>query len=198
MVTYEDAAVLKRLYLSNLRHQTMPLPLSKVQRFSLPVDKAQFAGTKPIPVLPRTLYEFTLEMPRTNYGAINGRPYQYCYGVGWEKETYPLDGSHESSIFTRLVKLNVNTGVAAIWSQPGCHPSEPVFVPNPNGGGAEDDGVVLSVVLQPSQQSTFLLVLDARTFEPLAQAKVDTLLPLLLHGMYVDTSGKGNNKFGGE
>lgn len=37
-----------------------------------------------------------------------------------------------------------------VWSQKGFYPSEPVFVPLP-GGQDEDDGVILSVVLTPSQ-----------------------------------------------
>jgi len=32
------------------------------------------------------------------------------------------------------------------WTRPNCYPSEPVFVPNPTGSGAEDDGVLLSQV----------------------------------------------------
>lgn len=37
-----------------------------------------------------------------------------------------------------------------VWSQNGFYPSEPVFVPSPDAQD-EDDGVILSVVLTPSQ-----------------------------------------------
>lgn len=37
-----------------------------------------------------------------------------------------------------------------VWHQKGFYPSEPVFVPSPDAVD-EDDGVILSVVLTPSQ-----------------------------------------------
>lgn len=37
-----------------------------------------------------------------------------------------------------------------VWYQDGFYPSEPVFVPSPDAAD-EDDGVILSVVLTPSQ-----------------------------------------------
>jgi len=40
--------------------------------------------------------------------------------------------------------------VPQVWSQEGFYPSEPVFVPSPDAVD-EDDGVILSVVLTPSQ-----------------------------------------------
>lgn len=49
--------------------------------------------------------------------------------------------------FAGVCKLDVGVGRrAAAWAQIGCHPSEPVFVPRP-GGTAEDDGVLLVIVL---------------------------------------------------
>ena len=49
--------------------------------------------------------------------------------------------------FTGITKLNLATGgVEATWAPPDHFPCEPIFVPRP-GGTAEDDGVVLSVVL---------------------------------------------------
>lgn len=42
-------------------------------------------------------------------------------------------------------------------------PSEPVFVPNPEAvGGDEDDGLVLSIVNDDGKDESFLLVLDGR------------------------------------
>lgn len=37
-----------------------------------------------------------------------------------------------------------------VWYQKGFYPSEPVFVPSPDAVD-EDDGVILSVILTPSQ-----------------------------------------------
>ncbi len=49
---------------------------------------------------------------------------------------------------------------------------------------AEDDGVVLSVVLNAQKSNSFLLVLDARTFEEIGRAEVPHHIPLGLHGQF--------------
>eukprot|EP00966_Prymnesium_polylepis_P229745 5315777-Prymnesium_polylepis.2 len=47
-----------------------------------------------------------------------------------------------------------------VWQQPSPYPSEPVFVARP-GGIDEDDGVVLSAVLDGPKAQSCLLLLDA-------------------------------------
>lgn len=50
---------------------------------------------------------------------------------------------------------------------------------------AEDDGVLLSVVLDAARGKSFLLVLDAATLTVLAKAYLDTIVPLSFgHGSY--------------
>jgi beta,beta-carotene 9',10'-dioxygenase len=58
-----------------------------------------------------------------------------------------------------------------------------VFVRRPDGS-AEDDGVVLSVVLDSSAGRSFLLVLDAGSFEELARAEAPHHIPFGFHGQY--------------
>ncbi|KAI9179838.1 hypothetical protein H9P43_005169 [Blastocladiella emersonii ATCC 22665] len=91
--------------------------------------------------------------------------------------------------FEALVKINVRTRAAVEWRVPGCYPSEPVVVPRPReagGTGAEDDAVVLSVVLDGNARQTFLLVLDARTFKEIGRASMNTgrVVPFGFHGVY--------------
>lgn len=50
------------------------------------------------------------------------------------------------SFFSCLVRLDVESGSHEVWQEEGMWPGEPIFVPRP-GGTAEDDGVLLSVVL---------------------------------------------------
>jgi carotenoid cleavage dioxygenase-like enzyme len=70
---------------------------------------------------------------------------------------------------------------------------EPFFVPDPKEGAAEDDGIVLSVVLDgkrpnpnPKMMETpgesYLLVLNATTFEELDRAYLGCHIPLSIHG----------------
>lgn len=63
------------------------------------------------------------------------------------------------------------------------YPSEPVYVPAP-GSSAEDEGVILSVVLDGTRGTSFLLLLDAKTFIEQARAEVPQHIPFGFHGEF--------------
>ncbi|NXN12084.1 BCDO2 oxygenase, partial [Indicator maculatus] len=114
-----------------------------------------------------------LEFPQINYSGYNGRRYRYFYGCGFGH----LVGNS-------LIKVDVETKNFKIWQEDGSYPSEPVFVPVPNAT-AEDSGVILSVVVSPTEnQSAFLLVLDAETFRELGRAEVPRQMPYGFHGIF--------------
>ena len=58
-----------------------------------------------------------------------------------------------------------------------------MFVAEP-GAEAEDAGALLSVVLDASSGSSFLLVLDAATLDELARAEVPRHIPFGFHGQF--------------
>ena len=62
-------------------------------------------------------------------------------------------------------------------------PSEPVFVKAPYGQ-AEDDGVILSCLINTSDQTTSLLVLDAKDFTELGRGVVEGLTTATFHGVF--------------
>ncbi|XP_077448038.1 carotenoid-cleaving dioxygenase, mitochondrial-like [Stigmatopora argus] len=114
-----------------------------------------------------------LEFPHINYGRYNTKPYRYFYGCGFRH----MFGDS-------LLKMDLNDKTLKVWYQKGLYPSEPVFVPSPDAV-EEDDGVILSVILSPSQdKGTFLLVLDAKTFEELGRANVPVNMPYGFHGVF--------------
>ncbi len=53
------------------------------------------------------------------------------------------------------------------------------------GNDAEDGGVILSVVLDAATRRSFLLVLDAGSFEELARAEAPHHIPFGFHGEYL-------------
>uniref|UniRef100_A0A8C7ZZC1 Beta-carotene 15, 15-dioxygenase 2, like n=1 Tax=Oryzias sinensis TaxID=183150 RepID=A0A8C7ZZC1_9TELE len=114
-----------------------------------------------------------LEFPQINYAKYNGKPYRYMYACGF------------GHVFAdSLLKMDVHTKELKVWRYPGLYPSEPVFVASP-GAAEEDDGVVLSVVVTPrKEKSTFLLILDARTFTELGRAEVPVNIPCGTHGVF--------------
>uniref|UniRef100_H3C2K9 Beta-carotene oxygenase 2b n=1 Tax=Tetraodon nigroviridis TaxID=99883 RepID=H3C2K9_TETNG len=117
-----------------------------------------------------------LEFPQIHYRRYNARPYRYFYACGFRH----LVGDS-------LIKMDVGSKSMKVWEQAGFYPSEPVFVPAPNAR-AEDDGVVLSVVVTPDKErSAFLLVLDARRFQELGRAVVPATIPYGFHGTFSAT-----------
>ncbi|XP_041656577.1 beta,beta-carotene 9',10'-oxygenase-like [Cheilinus undulatus] len=114
-----------------------------------------------------------LEFPQINYSNYNTKPYRYFYGCGFRH----LVGDS-------LLKMDLKDKSLKVWYQKGFYPSEPVFVPSPDAV-EEDEGVILSVVLTPSQdKGTFLLVLDAKTFEELGRANVPVNMAYGFHGTF--------------
>ena len=119
-----------------------------------------------------------IELPRINYRRHAGQPYRFVYGAGNERSGNFIDN---------IVKVDVRTGEAVTWFEDGCYPGEPVFVASPNSS-AEDDGVLLSVVLDVNSQRSFLLVLNAGNLTELARGEAPHHIPLGFHGNYLATA----------
>lgn len=162
---YPDAAVIEDLYLDRLR-AGKPISAGELVRFRLDLDRKTVTRTP--------LSEQGLELPRINYGLCSERPHRYVWGVD----------SGDSGWIEQIVKVDTDDGSAISWSKPGCSPSEPVFVARP-GGEREDDGVLLSVVLDTERESSSLLVLDARSLEEVASAEAPHHIPHSFHGQFV-------------
>ncbi|XP_051967564.1 carotenoid-cleaving dioxygenase, mitochondrial [Xyrauchen texanus] len=114
-----------------------------------------------------------LEFPHINYSQYNTKPYRYFYGCGFR-----------NLVGDSLIKMDLESKKFKVWCQPDLYPSEPVFISTPNSV-EEDDGVILSVVITPNEdKSTFLLVLDAKTFEELGRAEVPVNIPYGFHGVF--------------
>ncbi|KAK5994874.1 Retinoid isomerohydrolase-like protein [Cladobotryum mycophilum] len=106
---------------------------------------------------------------------LNGKPYRYVYSVC----TRGL-----STFMDSIVKTDLHTREALIWSGPHAHsPGEAIFVPRPGATG-EDDGVILSLVLDGTAQRSYLLCLDAETMEEVGRAEAGFAIAIGLHGSF--------------
>ncbi|HEY5143478.1 MAG TPA: carotenoid oxygenase family protein [Solirubrobacteraceae bacterium] len=172
LFAYQDGSIVEALMIEDLRAGTATLPGAELQRCELDLD----AGTVDI----RPLAEPNAELGRIDYARRNGRPYRWLYAVS-SQGTRP--GAREALLGDQLVKIDVDSGAFTAWHEPGCLPSEPVFVARP-GGTDEDDGVALSVVLDGRSETSFLLALDAATFTEVARAALPQHVPLGFHGAF--------------
>jgi carotenoid cleavage dioxygenase-like enzyme len=165
LCAYEDASIIELLELDRLRANADGVgPQARPVRLTLGADGG---------VATRDLAEVDLELPRINYRARNGRPYRYIYG----------GSTGDAAFLKRLVKVDVEDGSHRVWEEPDAWAGEPVFVPRP-GGEAEDDGVVLSVVLDAAERTSFLVVLDAASFTEVARARAPHHIPFGFHGQF--------------
>ncbi len=120
-----------------------------------------------------------IELPRIN-DSFNGKDYTYVYAAG-------RNDKEMSYVFDMLAKINVKTKEVKKWYQDKCYPGEPVFVPSPQAQ-KEDDGIVLSVVLDAQKGTSFLLILNAETFTELGRAELPHHVPFGIHGIYTKKS----------
>ena len=172
LLTYPDAGIIERLRLARLRSGEPLDATARLTRIRVPIGTEAGDAVE----APReTLCPTSIELPRINYARCAGRAYRFVWGTG---QTIP--GNFIDNI--TKVELGSDGGVRTnTWHQDGCYPGEPVFVARP-GGSAEDDGVLLSIVLDTARERSFLLVLDAASLEERARAAVPHHIPFGFHG----------------
>ncbi|XP_044195813.1 beta,beta-carotene 15,15'-dioxygenase [Thunnus albacares] len=196
VIAYNDTSLYEMFYLSKLKENTTSHDDSYskpgYRRFALPVqsDKGVAVGEDLVKLKYTTasavkekegklmcqaevLYE-GFELPRINYD-FNGKKHRFVYGSCVE----------ESALSKQIGKFDTETKEMVYWSEDNCWPSEPMFIPRPNAE-SEDDGVVLTSVINSNpDQSSFILVLDGKTFKEVARACVNTTLHKDMHGFFI-------------
>lgn len=89
-----------------------------------------------------------------------------------------------SSYVDSLAKTDLITGETLTWSYPKHTPGEAIFVARHNGV-AEDDGYLLSVVLNGETEKSYLVCLDARDMKEVARASADVAVAIGFHGHHL-------------
>jgi carotenoid cleavage dioxygenase-like enzyme len=170
LIAYDDAKVIDRLYIDRLRNDPEQSE-NELRRYRIRPgsDRAEEE------IL---LADHSTELPRIDYGRVNAKPYRYVYACGRRPE--------EPDWLNELVKFDTRERELATWHEPGTYPGEPVFVGRP-GREREDDGVILSVVFDSATRRSFLLALDAASFEERARAEVPHHVPFGFHGQFFST-----------
>jgi carotenoid cleavage dioxygenase-like enzyme len=169
LVAYEDASVLSAYYLDQIQSEQAEIPWGKLRRYRVPLQGSR--------VRSEPLSEACMELPRFDYQRYNMREeYRFVYASS-------LRPDHPTSFYNQLVKADISTGHSWTWFEPDCYPGEPVFVGRPDRR-AEDEGVILSVVLDATHAESFLLVLDAQSFAERARARIPHPVLFGYHGEF--------------
>ena len=162
---FDDPTIIEDLYLERLRAGTPVSSEPEVRRFRIRPDDGTVTWERAT--------EDGFDLPRINYGRCNERAYRYAWGIGWGGAGW----------LERVIKADMETGETKAWSEDGAYPGEPVFVAAPDAEG-EDEGVLLSIVLDGVTETSYLLVLDAATLEERARAVVPERIPFGFHGQF--------------
>lgn len=177
LCTYPDDRPIDELYLDRLLGpdggDTTPATL---QRYRIHTSSSRLTG-------PERITEASVEFPTAHPGHLH-RAYTYTYAAS-------KDPGRPGDFTNALVKVNVQTGEVLRWAEPGCYPTEPVMVPDPQGT-AEDDGVVLCVVLDATRETSMLLMLDAASFTERGRAYLPDVVPFGLHGVMLPRRSNGD------
>ena len=127
--------------------------------------------------------EHKVEMPRIN-DLYHGQQYCFFWAIG--------QAIDDDSTVMRVIKVNRcdgsagdGTASAQSWWRVAHYPTEPIFVPDPQGL-AEDDGVIVTSVLDGERQQTYLLVLNATDMSTLATAYTPVISPYDVHGQFFE------------
>jgi carotenoid cleavage dioxygenase-like enzyme len=164
IAAYDDASIIGDFQIEHVLESAKRIAQASFRRYRLTPGRTA-AEVETLP--------WAIELPRVAADRA-AASYRYAYGV---------NSSGEPPSFDALVKVDVRERTAATWAAPRAYPGEPVFVARP-GAGDEDDGAVLSVVLDADAGTSFLLVIDGRTFTELARVHVPHHIPFGFHGMF--------------
>lgn len=130
----------------------------------------------------RVLHDHSQEFPRHDE-RLTTRPYRWLYTMA-----LPSAESGEWAISdTRLFKHDLEAGTVAVHDfGPGRHPGEFVFVPRP-GESAEDAGWLIGLVVDLTNETTELHILNADDFggKPQAVIHIPHRVPPGFHGNWV-------------
>jgi beta,beta-carotene 9',10'-dioxygenase len=172
LATYTDAGIVNEYYMNRLSKADQPLPHGRMERFVFDLNGKKLRERK-------IISETCIELPHIDYAHYHGnREYRYVYGCG-------IASSRPNEFYNQLVKIDMQTGKQITWHLPGFYPGEAVFVPGPDRKD-EDDGILLSVVLDASNNHSFLLLLDAKTLQERARAELPHAVLFGYHGFFLN------------
>lgn len=118
-----------------------------------------------------------------------------AYATKKNRYMYSMGTHGYSTLQDTIVKTDLVTRQTVCWQNPKGHtPGEAIFVARPkelrdgDGNDDEDDGVLLSIVLDGYRKTSYLICLDAKTMKELGRADCDWAIGHGFHGLHLQAS----------
>lgn len=164
---YEDAGIIEGLRLDALRAKH-ELPPSRLCRLNLPLKKGSASR--------EILSPAVVELPRLHPSL-----------VGRRHSTAFFATSQNGVFLDSIMRWHNDEGMSHLWQSEGCFPGEPLFVPRPRnagGGKRDDDGLVLTMVLDTQKERSFIAVLDGHDLNERSRIDLPDIVPFSFHGQF--------------
>lgn len=176
LISYADGSAVHEITLENFRdsEKRKKLPFnSELVRYQIDLKEKRVVPMtfKYEPGFPRHF-----DFPKIN-DAYHGKHYCFLYGAAGKLGNFPVE-------VHALVKKDVcEKGRDLAYVNLDQHMSEPVFVARPNSKG-EDDGILLSPILDTTTRKSYLYILDAKSMAVINRAELPTVVPYNFHGSF--------------
>jgi torulene dioxygenase len=191
---YDNTDVIHRFFYDNLLSSNDKNAYVGKKRESCQPSQAQFRlpNVEPVSSEPKKSTAelvfkadkmISMELPTINPSYLT-RKHRYTYGTADRLKSSFMDG---------IVKFDNVTQTSTFWETDAHTPGEPIFVADPEGKH-EDDGVLLSVVLDGISGKSYLLVLDAKDLSEKSRAEMDGPMSFGFHGAHKPVG----RKYGGD
>ncbi|KAI6815514.1 hypothetical protein KC332_g7806 [Hortaea werneckii] len=189
LVEFANMDILHRFYYTSLvsdqphietTHKQYPNTKCSLVRYKLedvPLQKAT-KRSKGCGLAKKTMVISAGDLPQFNQEFVF-KPHRFVYSVLNRGKSSFQDG---------LAKTDTATGEMLVWETLHHTPGEPVFISKP-GSKDEDDGAILSVVLDGDSGESYLLCLDARSFAEIGRAEIGMPVGFGFHGAHFPKTG---------
>ncbi|GMU19325.1 MAG: 15,15' beta carotene dioxygenase [Candidatus Babeliales bacterium] len=163
LMTFKNPSITKAFAYENLCNPNLNLPAAHLKRFTINLEEGTVKSYKMSP--------HNIELPNINPHMLM-RKYQYMYAT-----------SNEHGFAQHIFKLGLYDKHHQQWHEINSYPTEAIFVPRP-GSTQEDDGAIISLVLDAAEKKSFLLILDAKNLKELARAYMPHAIPFTVHSKF--------------
>ena len=197
IIEFSSLDILHRLYYDNLVSSGSGAPkfsgneidrssiTPSFKRYKLAGVRTPDVGSPNLPVEETALASVELELTAPKIGELPTM--NPLYQTKRHRYVYTVLDTGLSSYVDSLAKTDLETGETLTWSTPKHTPGEAIFVAR-HDAVAEDDGYLVSVVLDGDQGTSYLLCLDAKDMSEVARATADVPIAIGFHGHHLAQS----------